>query len=98
MTPEKIKQLKLWGSVGAIVIAGAIITVQLMPGPAPGTDLTPKEDASTAAQQAASTDKAGGPARSTPKVYETDRGTTVTEDNGIVVERSGGGVVAPGGG
>ncbi|HLO41819.1 MAG TPA: hypothetical protein VK176_12410 [Phycisphaerales bacterium] len=95
MNPEKLNKIKIFGSIGVIVIAGVIIAAQFMLAPAPGSDVTPKSDV-PAAGTAPSGGKTAG--KSPPRVYQTDRGTTVTEDNGIVVERVGGGVVAPGGG
>jgi hypothetical protein len=95
MDADKLKKIKLFGSIGAIAIAGVIIAVQFMSAPEPGTDLSAKDPApAPAAGPTAEAGKKGGK----PKVWQTDRGTTVTEDNGIVVERVGGGVVAPGGG
>lgn len=96
MDADKLKKIKLFGSIGAIAIAGIIIAVQFMSAPTPGTDLSAKdpEPAATPGAPTAEAGKKGGK----PKVWQTDRGTTVTEDNGIIVERVGGGVLAPGAG
>lgn len=95
MDADKIKKFKIAGAVSAIIIAGAIISIQMFSGPQPGEDLTPAADRKPATTSAATFDSK---AKKGVTRYTTDRGTEMVNDNGIVVERSGGGVLAPGGG
>jgi hypothetical protein len=97
ITPEKLKQIKLWGSIGAIVIAVVVITLQLTSGPTPGENLTPTDPAPAGPKVVERPDGKKITVNE-PKVWETDRGTTMTDDNGVVTERVGGGVLAPGAG